>query len=66
MNELLFFSFAAFLLALNLAAFSCLPWGGVIPADLFWPVCAATYAVKVLMALLDTPFMYLSYRIKRA
>ncbi|MFA6466388.1 MAG: queuosine precursor transporter [Patescibacteria group bacterium] len=51
--------------ALGLTAFSFLPFPGVIASDLFWPVVIATYIIKVLVALLDTPFLYWSYKIKK-
>ena len=38
---------------------------GVIPADIFWEVALATYLIKVVVALIDTPFIYLSYKIKK-
>lgn len=50
----------------GLTAFSWLPVGGVIGADIFWPVVWATYAIKVLVAILDTPFLYLSHWLKKA
>jgi uncharacterized PurR-regulated membrane protein YhhQ (DUF165 family) len=49
----------------GLTAFTWLPFEGIIPVELFWPVFITTYVIKVLMALLDTPFMYLSYKVKR-
>ena len=51
--------------AVGLTAFTWLPFDGIIPAELFWPVFVTTYIIKILMALLDTPFMYLSYKIKK-
>ena len=38
---------------------------GVIGLDIFWEVAIVTYIIKVLVALLDTPFMYLSYKVKK-
>jgi len=52
--------------AVGLTAFTWLPFEGIIPPELFWPIFATTYTIKVLMALLDTPFMYLSYKVKGA
>lgn len=52
--------------AVGLTAFAWLPIEGIIPPELFWPVFGATYALKILMALLDTPFMYLSYGVKKS
>ncbi len=51
--------------AVGLTAFSFLPFEGVISADLFWSVAFATYVIKIMVALLDTPFLYLSYKIKK-
>jgi hypothetical protein len=39
---------------------------GFIPAEAFWEVVGFTIAAKVVVALLDTPVMYLSYRVKKA
>jgi len=50
--------------AVGLTAFSFLPFDGIIPAEIFWQVTFATYIIKVLVALIDTPFIYLSYLIK--
>jgi len=47
--------------AVGLTAFSFLPFSGVIEPDIFWQLFWATYAIKVLVAILDTPFLYLSY-----
>jgi uncharacterized integral membrane protein (TIGR00697 family) len=35
----------------------------VIGLDIFWEVFLTTYAIKVLIAFLDTPFMYLSKKV---
>lgn len=48
--------------AVGLTAFSFIPFEGIIPAEIFWEVTFATYAIKVIVAIIDTPFMYLSYR----
>lgn len=37
----------------------------VISLENFWEVCIATYVIKLIIALIDTPFIYLSYYIKR-
>lgn len=50
--------------AVGLTAFSWLPFEGVISTEIFWSVAVATYVIKVIVALLDTPFLYLSYRLK--
>jgi uncharacterized integral membrane protein (TIGR00697 family) len=38
----------------------------VIELENFWKICIATYIVKLIIALLDTPFIYLSKFIKKA
>lgn len=40
-----------------------IPW--VIKLSEFWEICIATYVIKLIVALLDTPFIYLSYFVKR-
>jgi len=52
--------------AVGLTTFSFLPFEGIISSDIFWEVFLATYVIKVLVALLDTPFIYLSYKIKKS
>lgn len=37
----------------------------IIDLSNFWEICIATYLIKFIIALLDTPFIYLSYYIKR-
>lgn len=37
---------------------------GVLPNNIFYSVFISGYIIKVLVALIDTPFLYLSYRIK--
>ncbi len=49
--------------AVGLTGFAFLPIEGIISPDLFWPVAVATYAIKVIVALLDTPFLYLSRKV---
>lgn len=51
--------------AVGLTAFNFLPFEGVISTDLFLSVAIATYIIKVIVALLDTPFLYLTYKIKK-
>jgi len=51
--------------SVGLTAFAWLPFTGIISTDLFWSVAMATYLIKVIVALLDTPFMYLSYKFKK-
>lgn len=50
--------------AIGLTTFTSLGLEGIIPAEIFWQVTLATYAIKVVVALIDTPFIYLSYAIK--
>lgn len=49
--------------AVGLTAFSFLPFGGVLPVEIFWEVVIATYIIKLIIAAIDTPFMYLSYKV---
>ena len=37
---------------------------GVFPLSVLLQIVVSTYLLKILVALLDTPFMYLSYRVK--
>lgn len=48
--------------AVGITTFSFAP--GIIPLEIFWEVVLTTYVIKIIVALLDTPFMYLSYAIK--
>lgn len=50
--------------AVGLTTFASLGLQGIIPSEIFWQVTFATYAIKVVVALIDTPFIYLSYKIK--
>lgn len=52
--------------AVGLTTFSFLPFEGIITPDIFWEVTLATYLVKIVVAFLDTPFLYLSYRFRPA
>ena len=38
---------------------------GVIWMDIFWQVFFTTYLIKLIIALIDTPFLYLSHYIKK-
>lgn len=51
--------------SIGLTAFEWLPLEGVIPAEIFWQNVLFTYIIKLMVAGLDTPFLYLSYKIKR-
>lgn len=37
----------------------------IIPAEIFWEVFLATYVIKVIISLIDTPFMYIAKYIKK-
>lgn len=50
--------------SVGLTAFSFLPFEGIISPDIFWENVLFTYIIKVIVAGIDTPFLYLSYRIK--
>lgn len=52
--------------SVGLTAFSFLPFEGVIGADIFWQNVLFTYLIKILVAGIDTPFLYLSKRIMKA
>ncbi len=49
--------------AVGLTSFSFIPWEGVIPVDIFWEICLATYVIKIIISAIDTPFIYLSYKL---
>jgi queuosine precursor transporter len=51
--------------AVGLTTFSWLPFEGVISTEIFWSVAIATYIIKVVVAFIDTPFLYLSYWVKK-
>lgn len=46
-----------------LTTFASFNW--VISLDIFWEVAFATYLIKIIVALIDTPFMYLSLFVKK-
>ena len=50
--------------AVGLTSFSFLPIEGFIPTELFWEITWATYIIKLIVAAIDTPLLYLSYVIK--
>lgn len=54
--------------AVGLTTFSFLPASleGFIGLDIFWEVVLATYIIKVIFAMIDTPFVYLSKKYKPA
>ncbi len=41
------------------------PFVWIIEMTIFWQVCLATYMIKLLIAFIDTPFIYLSYYFKK-
>ncbi len=51
--------------AVGLTTFSWLPFEGVISTEVFWSVAIATYIIKIMVAFIDTPFLYLSYWVKK-
>lgn len=48
--------------AVGMTAFSWLPFEGIFQPSQFWEVVAISYIIKIIVALLDTPFLYLSYK----
>lgn len=50
--------------AVGLTAFEFLPFEGIIPTSIFWQNVLFTYIIKLIVAGIDTPFLYLSYKIK--
>ncbi len=44
--------------------FAVVAFLGVLPLPVVWQIAISTYLLKVLVALLDTPFMYISYWVK--
>ena len=46
--------------AVGLTNFAFLPLPGVIEPQNFWPIFWATYLIKILVAAIDTPFLYLA------
>lgn len=49
--------------SVGLTTFSFLPFEGVISTDIFWQNVLFTYLIKLLVAGIDTPFLYLSKRV---
>lgn len=49
--------------SVGLTAFEFLPFEGVIPTEIFWQNVLFTYVIKLLVAGIDTPFLYLSRKI---
>lgn len=50
--------------AVDSVVFSILAFAGVMPWIAVWEMALTTYAIKVLVALLDTPFIYVAKRMK--
>ncbi len=48
--------------AIGMTNFSFLPFDGVFQPSQFWEIVLLTYFLKVIVALIDTPFIYLSYK----
>ena len=46
------------------ALFVIIAFAGVFPMHVFWQILITTYLIKLLVAVLDTPFMYLAKRIR--
>jgi len=46
------------------AAFSVVAFLGLFPLDVVLQIILSTYLLKLLVALIDTPFIYLSYRLR--
>ncbi len=51
---------------LDSVIFTTVAFWGAFPAGVVGQIILSTYLLKVLVALLDTPFLYLSYRVKRS
>ncbi|EPR34895.1 protein of unknown function DUF165 [Alkalidesulfovibrio alkalitolerans DSM 16529] len=51
---------------LDSTIFCFVAFAGVFPWEVFWQILVTTYLVKLVVAAFDTPFMYLSRRIRPA
>ena len=49
---------------IDTAIFVPIAFLGVYDMDVFWGIFISTYLIKVLVALIDTPFLYLMKKIK--
>lgn len=49
---------------LDNTVFVLLAFSGAVPNNVLWQIWLAGYVIKVIVAVSDTPFMYLSYAIK--
>lgn len=47
---------------LDSAIFCTIAFWGLFPVDIFWEILLSTYIIKVAVAVLDTPFIYLAKR----
>ena len=48
---------------LDSAIFCVIAFWGLFPVNVFWEILASTYIIKVAVAALDTPFIYLARRL---
>jgi len=44
--------------------FTCIAFVGVFQKEIIFQLCVTTYLLKIIIALLDTPFLYIAKRIK--
>ena len=44
--------------------FTCIAFVGVFQKEIVFQLCVTTYLIKIIIALLDTPFLYVAKRIK--
>ena len=51
---------------LDSTIFCFVAFAGIFPWEVFWQILVTTYLVKLVVAAFDTPFMYLSRRIRPA
>lgn len=49
--------------AIDTVIFTFIAFWGVYPQEVFWSILITTYVFKAIVALLDTPFMYLARKI---
>ncbi len=50
--------------AVDTVIFTFIAFWGAYPTDVFWSILISTYLFKVVVALFDTPFMYLARKIR--
>jgi uncharacterized integral membrane protein (TIGR00697 family) len=51
---------------LDSAIFCTIAFWGLFPVNVFWEIMLSTYVIKVAVAALDTPFIYLARRMFRS